>query len=1153
MANLFENLIIRLQAKPDESFNTTLKNAKKTIGELSGEITSLASTSAMALGGISAGIGLIVKSWLDAAGAMEQYEAKLTTVLKSATEAKVAIKEAVEFAAKTPFEVKDIVDATVQLEVYGQKTKEWLPLVGDLAAGMRKDLGYTSQVIGKALNGSADGFESLRNELAITTAKLVQYGAVMGETGGISLKTTADLEKAQQALQAIIKTEFGGAMERQANTWQGAMSNLNDSISKLQVLMGEALIPALTQGVRVLSGFIELVGSVPKEFTGLIAFGTLAAGAMGGLGAAMTGLITILPSLSGGFNLITQGLLGETLALKATEIGVKALDFASSNLAKNLLVAGKSLGIVAVGVAAGVIAFNAAKGAWKLLDDTSTKSSNNIVKALAQVGKALLYTSPIGVLAAEIAYWERYTEKMTAEIAKQEKALRASRMVTRQYASKTVDDLRRMGVTVKELEENMKDLAEGAKDAFQRGDTATGKFFVNQIRKIEQVKAALKELGEEYSNLSTAVEDLSTNFDMLGKAQVFKTAQDEAKYLGQELDEVYDKFNRLPRGQGDSRPLLSFDTQNIDQVKTGLQLIGKMIEENRKKQVGVSDDKVKAPLLAEEKYLKTMFDLTKKQYDALNKVNDDRLKASETFIQRKKDLNQMSLSDEIRANERMLTQVKGDSDKEAEIRHNIAVLRYKMAGEAKNKVEQALRDELDAVKDMTSGQIAEYDKLIKKIREYMSLKKIDTGDGKKLIKTAEKEKKTAQKNETKKADKDQKDEYDRVARVQKDALDKMGRAEEKGAYDRIRAINSYIRFWENEERKRPAFKKQIEDKLLELVRERENTETEIIQANREAEKDLRQMRTESLNYNISQLEEKLAAGEDVEAKLMEKIKERHKLELQNIREQVEEWRKKGVTQEKIEEKTALLKQQLHQKDLQQIEELIQKLKAKNDEEKQEEKKPGPIMTVAEAFGESKGFGNAAEEAKKRRERQEAIEALEAEKARIEAEKKQYDEKIRIKQQEYETAGTDEEKEVAKTQINQYEASKKALDSGMNSEQVFSSAADVFARAVDNFAKLLENGFPVNNSQYQAIRGSKDKSSSSSSSANINITINLKGQETATNQGITAKQDPQGNVKMSISRDVLATARGEVTPVGRTAFQSFLGGGSILGGVGEAFA
>jgi|GEM_PF-5880151 len=192
--------------------------------------------------------------------------------MKSATAAEEAIRFAVSYAVTTPFDVRGIVNATVQLQTYGANAQRVLPLVADLAAGMSQDIGYTSLVFGKAWSGSLEGFESLRNQLGITTQKLVKFGAVMNTEGGISIKTAADLDKARNALEKLVKTEYGGAIERQFKTYKGAVSNLEDAVSRLYVALGERLIPSLTVGAQELRKFIEVFEELPDSFKDLVVY-----------------------------------------------------------------------------------------------------------------------------------------------------------------------------------------------------------------------------------------------------------------------------------------------------------------------------------------------------------------------------------------------------------------------------------------------------------------------------------------------------------------------------------------------------------------------------------------------------------------------------------------------------------------------------------------------------------------------------------------------------------------------------------------------------------------------------------------------------------------------------------------------------------------
>lgn len=243
--------------------NSALEEADRRYDQTSRRAVEFGQTAGMSMMTAGAGLAALTGYAVTVAGEFEQLRAKLETVQKSASKAEETFAFARDLAAKTPFDVQGVVTAAVQLEVYGTRAQEVLPMVADLAAGMGKDIESTSLVVGKAMSGSLEGFESLRNEYGISTAKLARYGAVLTSTGGISVQTASDLEKAKNALQAIIKTEFGGAVERQSRTFQGAVSNAGDSVKNLAASWGEGLIPAFTLGAKVFSGAVDVLGAIP--------------------------------------------------------------------------------------------------------------------------------------------------------------------------------------------------------------------------------------------------------------------------------------------------------------------------------------------------------------------------------------------------------------------------------------------------------------------------------------------------------------------------------------------------------------------------------------------------------------------------------------------------------------------------------------------------------------------------------------------------------------------------------------------------------------------------------------------------------------------------------------------------------------------------
>lgn len=265
-------------------FNATLEDSQQRYRETTQEAVEFGTRAGAVLLGAGAAVFALAGYAAQTAGKFEQLRAKLETVQHSAAKAAETFDFAKTLAAKTPFDVEGVTAAAVQLEVYGVRAQEVLPAVADMAAGMGKGIEETSLVVGKALSGSLEGFESLRNEYGVSTAKLAQFGAVMTSTGGISVATAADLAKARNALLAIIATNFGGAVDRQSATFQGAMSNAGDSVQNLVAAWGQDLVPVATMAAKGFSMVADFVGVIPGPMrvvastTALVAAGVAAVG-----------------------------------------------------------------------------------------------------------------------------------------------------------------------------------------------------------------------------------------------------------------------------------------------------------------------------------------------------------------------------------------------------------------------------------------------------------------------------------------------------------------------------------------------------------------------------------------------------------------------------------------------------------------------------------------------------------------------------------------------------------------------------------------------------------------------------------------------------------------------------------------------------------
>lgn len=178
---------------------------------------------------------------------MEGYLAKLETAYKDVGKAQAALEWAKGFAAKTPFEMSEVVDASVRLKMYGLDAQKWLPLVGDLAGAMGKNVTDAVEAVADAVSGG--GLERLK-EFAITSQRL--KGA--GWTG--SYQDAEGIATLQRALENIIARDYGGGMAKLAKTGIGAWSNFKDALYQFKVTVGQALMPTFRQmldyGMKVL-------------------------------------------------------------------------------------------------------------------------------------------------------------------------------------------------------------------------------------------------------------------------------------------------------------------------------------------------------------------------------------------------------------------------------------------------------------------------------------------------------------------------------------------------------------------------------------------------------------------------------------------------------------------------------------------------------------------------------------------------------------------------------------------------------------------------------------------------------------------------------------------------------------------------------------
>ncbi|HCX21004.1 MAG TPA: hypothetical protein DHN29_03755, partial [Cytophagales bacterium] len=199
--------------------------------------------------GASKGIGGFVR----AASQFESVKTRLVGLTGSVQNAERAFAAFNEIAATTPFELNDVVQAGATLEAFGVKAEVIVPAITDLAAHMRMTMPEAASAFGRAFAGGVGAADIFREKGVLQ---------VIRDTQKIDDLTKLTLPQFRQELiRTLINPTAGiaGSSKRMADTWEGAVSNMRDSITRFQALVGDAMLPTLKKMVKATEQFFRSI------------------------------------------------------------------------------------------------------------------------------------------------------------------------------------------------------------------------------------------------------------------------------------------------------------------------------------------------------------------------------------------------------------------------------------------------------------------------------------------------------------------------------------------------------------------------------------------------------------------------------------------------------------------------------------------------------------------------------------------------------------------------------------------------------------------------------------------------------------------------------------------------------------------------------
>ncbi len=335
--------------------------------------------------------GEIARSGLEVATSFEDASTTLTTLYGDLDTAKEKFLWLADFAASTPFEFPELMDATIKLKAYGIEAQDYMKVIGDTASAMGKSLDDTVEAVADAQTGE---FERMK-EFGIKAVQVVkgnlaqfaQYGASVGDTmltyvdkSGKQLAAAVDRnnrEMITSTITAIWNEKYAGAMETRSKTLTGLASTLKDNLSMaladfvgfdlqtMEVQTGSILgiIKDLTSAsVDLTSGLSD----IPESIQAVIAVAALGAAGVSLMAAGFIAYNVILPLATA-----ETALFGVTLSA--------AIWPATAVVGALALIAG---GLVLLDEKTGIVS-----AAWQFLADTWTMGIEGFRRAAEFAGE----------------------------------------------------------------------------------------------------------------------------------------------------------------------------------------------------------------------------------------------------------------------------------------------------------------------------------------------------------------------------------------------------------------------------------------------------------------------------------------------------------------------------------------------------------------------------------------------------------------------------------------------------------------------------------------------------------------------------------------------------------------------------------------------
>ncbi len=220
---------------------------------------------------------------------MESTATSFEVLLGSADKAKEVMESLKKFGKETPFEFKEVADASKKFLAFGFTTKELIPTltnVGNLASAMGTPFAELAEVVGKMKVQNLIQGEDLNQLMGKGIPIVKELAKVMGvgeqAIKGMASNGQIEFKHVNAALANLTNGsgQMAGLMAKQSLTLGGVWSNFKDTVSQSLTKVGDEFVKFfyVKEGLNELSSFIDTASASFWELWDGITTGTSTTG-----------------------------------------------------------------------------------------------------------------------------------------------------------------------------------------------------------------------------------------------------------------------------------------------------------------------------------------------------------------------------------------------------------------------------------------------------------------------------------------------------------------------------------------------------------------------------------------------------------------------------------------------------------------------------------------------------------------------------------------------------------------------------------------------------------------------------------------------------------------------------------------------------------